>query len=119
MDAVGYARDIYLRVQHVEVKKRDFHRFPVHGVEWNVGKRLILENLVDRDHLILARRQEVDPSLIEELQKRANRMLREVFFSRFAPKIWDKIPKQLKHVFETSPVDILVHKRLPKSYPVI
>lgn len=115
LDAVGYARDIYLRIQHVEEKKRDFHRFPVHPVEWNVGKRLVLENLVDRDHLIVARRQEVDPGLIEELHLRANRMLREVSFSRFAPKIWDSIPKQLKHVFETSPVDVLVHSISPNT----
>ena len=114
LNVLDYARDVYLRVQQVEVKKREFHRTPVHPVEWNVGKRLILDNLVDRD-LLTFERQEVDHDLSEGFRKRANRMLREVSFSRFAPKIWNRIPAQLKHVFETSPIDILVHSISPNT----
>ena len=115
LDVVEYARNVYIRVQQVEAKAREFHKFPVHGVEWNVGKRLILDNLVDRDLLILERRQKVDNGLVDGVQRRANRMLREVSLTRIAPKIWDEIPIQLKHVFETSPVDILLHSICPNT----
>lgn len=114
-DVVEYARDVYLRVQQVQAKAREFHKFPVHGVEWNVGKRLILDNLVDRDLRTLERCPNIDKDLVGGLQKRANRMLREVSLTRLVPKIWDTIPQHLRRMVEQSPVDILLHSVYPNT----
>ncbi|MBK6294318.1 MAG: hypothetical protein IPF55_08365 [Rhodoferax sp.] len=110
-DPHDFTEKILTRLSHAVHDWLPAQRKAVNKPEFYAGRQLILNRLADHQFESLKGRDDVGPRLWKNLNEGIPKLLREVALSRLAPKLHFRLDDDLRSLFNSSNVDILVSFR--------